>query len=139
MPDAPHLVEMPAAQEVVAANTSAAPEAPSAVDKPALGADQPPPPNQRLCRDLVGKTRRVGGNLSSGEVRDTEGIVEIINHSARQTGSALLDQTTIGPVEQHRDNVCGGSRDDTIGVAGRDFHPDVLTAGPGGRNRATVR
>ncbi|MEE4347650.1 MAG: MerR family transcriptional regulator [Paracoccaceae bacterium] len=50
MPDAPHLVEMPAAQEVVAANTPAAPEAPPAVEKPALGADQPPPPDLDAIR-----------------------------------------------------------------------------------------
>ena len=54
MPDAPHLVEMPAAQEVVAANTPAAPEAPPTVEKPALGADQPPPPDLDAIRPEPG-------------------------------------------------------------------------------------
>ena len=53
-PDAPHLVDMPAAQEVVAANTPAAPEAPPTVEKPALGADQPPPPDLDAIRPEPG-------------------------------------------------------------------------------------
>ena len=102
-------------------------------------ADQSPPPHQGLCGDFVGKTRRIGGNLRAAKVRDTEGIVEIIDHGAGQAGRAFFHQTAVGPVKQHRDYAGGGRHDKPIGVAGRDFHPGVLTAEPDGRNRATLR